>query len=197
MDDDVAIIYVDTKADDSVAESTIGAFDSVTGYANAVIMTEKQGNPASDVIVAVFVETSNEEDVLAPTKTLSAADIKALPDGAYIPNSVTGGAFTTSVTDPAKLRVFKFTADTTNTSYTLKIKNAAGTQVYEETGSISSADGLGHYFYVAVGQLNVSGLGGAVSDTWSGVNAAPAGNYTYEIFAGNETTAISSGSFTY
>ena len=201
LEKDAPVIYVDTKNDKSEAEGSISAFDSVTGYANAMILTDG-GTPAK--IKAVFIEVSNEENIAAVTQTLTANDIKALDDGAYTPLSVSGNAFSPSVTDPAKLRVFKFTADN-NRYFKIVIKNAADKQVYFETGDITVADTAAHYFYLAVGDL--SKLTSAnLADSWSTNSpaAAPAGTYTYEIFSSADnstwsTTAIEggSGSFTY
>ncbi|MDD5938773.1 MAG: hypothetical protein PUC36_07160, partial [Clostridiales bacterium] len=62
LDDDCVIVYV--NADDDVAGSEIGvnAFDSVTGYKNAAVVTKTTGSDT--VIVAIIVETSNECDIL-------------------------------------------------------------------------------------------------------------------------------------
>ncbi|MCI9265005.1 MAG: S-layer homology domain-containing protein [Oscillospiraceae bacterium] len=202
LEKDAPVIYVDTKNDKSEAEGSIGAFDSVTGYANALILADKALPNNTAKIKAVFIETSNEENIATVTQSLTANDIKDLDDGVYTPASVSGGAFQTSVTDPAKLRVFKFTGDNSETSYKIVIKNSTGTQVYEETGTVTPASAGtddAHYFYLAVGDL--SKLSGTKADTWSTNNPteAPAGTYTYEIFAGAGTTAIEggTGSFTY
>lgn len=62
LDKDCAIVYV--NADDDKAGSDIGinGFDTVTGYANAAIVTKRSGS--DNVIVAIFVETSNECNIL-------------------------------------------------------------------------------------------------------------------------------------
>ena len=200
MDDDVVIIGVDVDADDSTAEADIMEFDSVTGYANAVIVTEKQGNPQKDVIVAVFVETSNEENILAnPTQAaLTAADIKNMADGTFVPSAASSDLASSAAA--SDLRVFKFTADTTNNEVKLEIKDSAGAVVYTEAGPLTSADGEGHYFWVAVGDL-AKATGGTLSGAWSGQAAAPAGNYTYAITAGTDGSTygatLSTGSFSF
>ena len=55
---DAPIIFVDTKNDKSECEGSIGSFDTVTGYANAIIIVDE-----SHVIKAIFVEISNEENI--------------------------------------------------------------------------------------------------------------------------------------
>ena len=212
LEKDAPIIYVDTKNDKSEAEGSISAFDSVTGYANALILADKALPDNTAKIKAVFIEVSNEENIgagtgagsITVTQTLSVNDIKALDDGAYTPLSVSGNAFSTRVTDPAKLRVFKFTADN-NRYFKIVIKNAADKQVYFETGDITVADTAAHYFYLAVGDLYKL-TSANLADSWSTNSpaAAPAGTYTYEIFSSADnstwsTTAIEggSGSFTY
>ena len=74
------------------------------------------------------------------------------------------------------------------------------------TGTLTSADGEGHYFWVAVGKLSVTGANSTKTGSWATdadgntVTAAPAGSYTYTITAGTDGSTygatLSSGSFT-
>ena len=62
LDDDCAIIYVDADGDAAGSEIGVNGFDSVTGYKNAAIVTKTTSD--GTVITAIFVETSNECDIL-------------------------------------------------------------------------------------------------------------------------------------
>ena len=66
LDDDCAIVYVNADDDEAGSEIGVNAFDSVTGYANALVVTKTTGtgDSAETVIVAIFVETSNECDIM-------------------------------------------------------------------------------------------------------------------------------------
>ena len=202
LEKDAPIIYVDTKNDKSEAEGSITAFDAVTGYANAILIKDA----TSGKVKAIFVETSNEENIngVTPTQgTLSAADILAMEDGTFVPSDKTALASSAAANE---LRVFKFTADTTNDKVKLEIKDSSNTVVYTETATLTSADGEGHYFWVAVGKLSVTGANSTKTGSWATdadgntVTAAPAGSYTYTITAGTDGSTygatLSSGSFT-
>lgn len=204
MDDDVAIVYVDTKNDDSVAEGSIGAFDEVTGYANAVILTEQQNGV--NVIIAVFVETSNEEDILSGKLSASADSIKDMADGMYTPidrnflNDASGNAQGTlnAAADLSKVRIFKFTADDVAKTYTLTVKSG-NNEFYKEATASTLDDEEGHFFYVAFGDH--AHVGGKDTETtnWT-TGALPTGSYTWEIVASwndgeAKTETVVSGSF--
>ena len=62
LDDDCVIIYVDADGDAAGSEIGVNSFDSVTGYKNAAIVTKTTSD--GTVITAIFVETSNECDIL-------------------------------------------------------------------------------------------------------------------------------------
>ncbi len=63
LDDEAQIIYVNADGDAAGSDIGINPFDGVTGYKNAVIITDVVDG--ADVIQAIFVETSNECDILA------------------------------------------------------------------------------------------------------------------------------------
>lgn len=74
VDEDCSIVYVDAKNDAAGSDMGINAFDSVTGYKNVAIVTKTVDG--AKVIVAIFVETSNETDILG------VADSNVLDDAA-------------------------------------------------------------------------------------------------------------------
>ena len=63
LDDDCPIVYVNADDGDLGRDIGVNGFDSVTNYKNAAIVTttDTKGNK---VIVAIFVETSNKQDIL-------------------------------------------------------------------------------------------------------------------------------------
>ena len=63
LDDDCTIVYVNAEDEELGRDIGVNAFDSVTGYKNAAIVTstDTKGNK---VIVAIFVETSNKVNIL-------------------------------------------------------------------------------------------------------------------------------------
>ena len=90
LDDDCAIVYVNVDDDKAGADIGINAFDSVTGYKNVAIVTGMDGT--EPVILAIFVETSNEEDILAVADTVGTTTDSegVLKAGAALPaNSTT------------------------------------------------------------------------------------------------------------
>ena len=62
LDEDCVIVYVDADGDAAGSDIGVNGFDSVTGYKNAAIVTKSVDD--ENVIVAIFVETSNKCDIL-------------------------------------------------------------------------------------------------------------------------------------
>ena len=62
LDEDCAIVYVDADGDAAGSDIGVNGFDSVTGYKNAAVVTKTVDD--EQVIVAIFVETSNKCDIL-------------------------------------------------------------------------------------------------------------------------------------
>lgn len=59
VDDDVKIIYVNADGNKAGDEIGINAFDSINGYANAMIITDDDG-----IVTTILVETSGECDIV-------------------------------------------------------------------------------------------------------------------------------------
>ena len=124
LDDDCAIIYVDADGDKAGSEIGVNAFDSVTGYKNAAIVTKADGTDT--VIVAIFVETSNECDILSTeSANLSKPDSAALTEALANNDVVTVSDFDATtkieVTVPAnKTLVVKDSAPAENSVVTVK-----------------------------------------------------------------------------
>ncbi len=195
---DAPIIFVDTKNDKSEAEGSIGSFDTVTGYANAVIIMDK-AMAADAKIKAVFIEVSGEENIgkgngagaITTTKTVSAADIKALDDGMYTLEAGTTAPDFASSKPVETLRLFKFTAKDAE-AHTLTIKDASGATVYAETASGAQTVGTSYIFYVSVAGATTS-AGGSVGTPMNGALAA--GTYTW-VVGSTSTPNLVNGSFT-
>ena len=62
LEDDCQIIYVNADTNKGGSEIGVNPFDTVTGYANVVVVTKADGK--NKVVVAIFVETSNKQDIL-------------------------------------------------------------------------------------------------------------------------------------
>ena len=78
LDDDCAIVYVDADGDAAGSEIGINPFDGVTGYKNAAIVTKEVDG--ENIIVAIFVETSNECSILATGDALISPSITDVTD---------------------------------------------------------------------------------------------------------------------
>ena len=78
LDKDCVITYVDADGDKAGTNIGIGAFDSVTGYKNALIVTKVDGGKT--VITAIIVETSNKCDIVSGVRVSNptADDIAAI-----------------------------------------------------------------------------------------------------------------------
>ena len=78
LDKDCVITYVDADGDKAGTNIGIGAFDSVTGYKNAMIVTKLDGGKT--VITAIIVETSNKCDIVSGVRVSdpSSSDIAAI-----------------------------------------------------------------------------------------------------------------------
>ena len=140
LDDDCAIVYVDADGDAAGSDIGIGEFDSVNGYKNAAIVTKEVDG--EDIIVAIFVETSGECDILSSTLSEGMTDsqIKDLDDGIYVPAD---GDFTTSgnVTgNPEDNIIVKFTVKEATTKVSLSVSD--GTTEYMNSGSPLEFTGL-------------------------------------------------------
>ncbi|MEQ2456840.1 S-layer homology domain-containing protein [Flavonifractor hominis] len=59
VDDDVKIVYVNADGNKAGDEIGINAFDSINGYANAIIVTDTDG-----IVTTILVETSGECDIV-------------------------------------------------------------------------------------------------------------------------------------
>ena len=72
LDDDAQIVYIDAD-NNKAGESAVGIteFDGTTGYANALIVFDN--NVATNKIVAIFVNTNSDTDVLGAKTAWSAS----------------------------------------------------------------------------------------------------------------------------
>ena len=147
------------------------------------------------MVVAVYYDVDkldegtqyDENIVTLPTGT-TAATIKTLADGVYIP---TDAAFdkAENVTTPVNSnRIFKFTAPTKAT-YTLTIKNDKNEEVYTETSS--KMDKGAHFFFISTKASAEHPNTGAES-TYGKAPFAK-GDYTFTISGSSD---VLSGSFT-
>ena len=192
--DEYVVIGVNTEKQEGVAGVKLAAAkETVKGsgnyWKNAVYFVD------GGEVAAVFVDTQgkmyddgNKDFINGDTLAADATDatIKSLADGIYIPS---GKAFADDVAgDAADNIIFKFTGKGT---YTLKIKNDAGTEVYSEDSGNLTAEG-GHYFYIttkATASAQNAGTG-----TYK--NAAfAADDYTFSITDASSNVVLS-GSFT-
>ena len=191
---DTVYMYVDSNG------STIGVSGgeltlALEPTAGSYVQNVKYVLNGSDEVEFICADVTNEM-AGGTTVTPAAAniatgatgtDVKALPDGAYVPADKTFAADVNG--NAADQRIFKFTGvSATSTNYALTIKNSAGTTVYTETANFSDTNG--HFFYITLNP--VEGNSGTVSGTWS-TGPVPAGTYTYEVKAG--TAVILSGAF--
>ena len=193
---DTVYMYVDSNG------STIGvsggelalAQEPVTGsyVQNVKYVLNAAGDEVEFICIDVTGEMAGGTTITTASAGIAAdataADVKALPDGAYVP---TDSDFAADVAgNAADNRIFKFTGVSTDaTTYTLTIKNSAGTTVYTETANFSDTNG--HFFYITLNP--VQNNKGTESDTWSTQTAAPAGTYTYEVTA--NSAVILDGAF--
>ena len=150
LDDDCAIVYVDADEGEGGSDFGINSFDSVNGYKNAAIVTETSGD--EQVIVAIFVETSGECDILSSTlsKGMDADDVKDLSDGIYTPADKDFANSTTDVTgNVADNRIVKFTVGAeATTSVSLSVKG--GDVDYTETLTVDYKANTAHFIYFHV-----------------------------------------------
>ena len=190
------VIFVNTADVKGVEGGSIALANEPTSGSfiqNAVFFDDA----SFDGIEVLFVDVNNKlEGGYTTTGTGASvaagandAAIKALADGAYVPAD---GAFGTIAGTAADNRIFKFTANATaSQTYTLSVKNSAGTVVYTETSGAFAAN-TPHFFYITLNpvQSNAGTLDGTV---WS-TGAAAAGTYTYEI-KGADGAVVLSGAF--
>ena len=192
------VIFVNTADVKGVEGGSIALANEPTSGSfiqNAVFFDDA----SFDGIEVLFVDVNNKlEGGYTTTGTgasvaagATAADVKALADGAYVP---TDGTFGTIAGTAANNRIFKFSGISTSaTAYVLTVKNSAGATVYTETATFTDASvGMGHYFYITLDALQNNQE--TPTGTWaSPVTEAPAGTYTYAVTAG--TTVVLSGAF--
>ena len=190
------VIFVNTADVKGVEGGSIALANEPTSGSfiqNAVFFDDA----SFDGIEVLFVDVNNKLEGGNTTTGTGAsvaagandAAIKALADGAYVPAD---GAFGTIAGTAADNRIFKFTANATaSQTYTLSVKNSAGTVVYTETSGAFAAN-TPHFFYITLNpvQSNAGTLDGTV---WS-TGAAAAGTYTYEI-KGADGAVVLSGAF--
>ena len=120
-------MYVDADEGEGGSDIGINSFDSVNGYKNAAIVTETSGD--EQVIVAIFVETSGECDILSSTlsKGMDADDVKDLSDGIYTPADKDFAADPADVAGDAEDNIIvKFTTKAATSSISISIKDAEG-----------------------------------------------------------------------
>ena len=192
------VIFVNTADVKGVEGGSIALANEPTSGSfiqNAVFFDDA----SFDGIEVLFVDVNNKlEGGYTTTGTgasvaagATAADVKALADGAYVPAD---GTFGTIAGTAANNRIFKFSGISTSaTAYVLTVKNSAGATVYTETATFTDASvGMGHYFYITLDALQNNQE--TPTGTWaSPVTEAPAGTYTYAVTAG--TTVVLSGAF--
>ena len=190
------VIFVNTADVKGVEGGSIALANEPTSGSfiqNAVFFDDA----SFDGIEVLFVDVNNKlEGGYTTTGTGASvaagandAAIKALADGAYVPAD---GAFGTIAGTAADNRIFKFTANATaSQTYTLSVKNSAGTVVYTETSGAFAAN-TPHFFYITLNP--VQNNAGTVDGTVWSTGAAAAGTYTYEI-KGADGAVVLSGAF--
>lgn len=191
LDSDAQIVYINQDKDKAGDDIGVNEYDSIDKYANAVVVVG-----SDDKVDAIIVESSGECNVVnkMSTKTTlpvgtTAATIKTLADGVYIPTD-TAFDVPENVTTPVKSnRIFKFTAPTKAT-YTLTIKNDKNEEVYTETSS--EMDKGAHFFFISTNASAAHPNTGA-SSTYGKAPFAK-GDYTFTI--ANSDKTVLSGFFT-
>ena len=202
---DSTVIYIDEDGYvvDEGTPSKAEELSNANGYyANAFVIV----NSDNEIDLLVYEtgnrikDGKNEEVQLTkkPTATTlaagtTAATIKKLADGVYIPTDV---AFDTAsnITMPIESnRIFKFNAPT-EAAYTLTIKNDQDVVVYTETNS-SLSEGA-HFFFISTNASADHPNTG--NSSIYGKKAFDEGTYTFTVSTGSGTTAktVLSGSFT-
>ena len=124
----------------------------------------------------------------------TSADIKALPNGAYVPADMDFATGDAQRHNAADIRIFKFTTTATTSNVTIKIGTAADDDVaYKATyNGVTAGD---HYITVDIKGIynNASGATGTLVGNGINGTALTAGTYTYEVTEGS--TVILSGAF--
>ena len=199
---DTVILYVDNDEVVGYEKGDIQiANDMINGgkYPNACYIPNRTNTDELDLLVvdinndmANMIDEDAAAVVTLPAGT-TAATIKTLADGVYIP---TDTAFDTAsnITMPIESnRIFKFTAPTKAT-YTLTIKNDKDAEVYTETSS--EMDKGAHFFFIST-NASAAHPNTGNSSTY-GKKAFDEGTYTFTVSTGSGTTAktVLSGSFT-
>ena len=158
-------------------------------FNNVIIVTEAKTGYRE--VKAIFVDEDNKmqeaiggASYVAPVTLSGAAtdaSIKTSLDGIYVPSAASN--LPAGVTgDVSNVKVFKFTASTAagaegaptpSVTYTLTIKDTAGTVKYTESATFTNSTG-GHYFYVdatatagVAAANNVIGLGLTAGNVYS------------------------------
>ena len=192
LDSDVKIIYVDQDNDTSDGESALGAFDSVTGHMNGLIVYENTSNDVNTStwsILAIYVEVSNECNIVNNTAktlygtSLSAAAVKGMGDGVFRP--AVGTTFSKNATTglpgsyaDEDLVLVNFTTPTGATgagTATVTFKKGSDVVHSESTSVVANTV---YCCYVDTAAYGMSA----------------AGTYSYTVTVGS--TQIASGSFT-
>ena len=192
LDDKVQIVYVDSDKEEAGSNTGVTQFNGVNGYKNVLLV--KENGVGNNKVVAIFVETSGEANIIGDDVTpkalaaisnngtqINTTELADVDDGVYTPAVVAGDAFNDAGT-PADVRVFKYSTKKAG-DYTLKIYNAAGTKVFEETfaGVTDTTTAALHYFYINVAVGNDMGANATYSGGWSKGAALAAGTYTFTI----------------
>ena len=202
---DSTVIYIDEDGyvvDEGTPSKAEELANANGYYANAFVIV----NSDNEIDLLVYEtgnrikDGKNEEVQLTkkPTATTlaagtTAATIKKLADGVYIPTDV---AFDTASNIPMPIesnRIFKFNAPT-EAAYTLTIKNDQDVVVYTETNS-SLSEGA-HFFFISTNASADHPNTG--NSSIYGKKAFDEGTYTFTVSTGSGTTAktVLSGSFT-
>ena len=198
LDKDAYFVKIDdanTSAEAGKRSEVTTAQSETTGKktVNAYIATETDAGKTT--IVAVYYDvdkldegTQYDENIVTLPASTTAATIKTLADGVYIPTD-TAFDVPENVTTPVESnRIFKFTAPTEAT-YTLTIKNDKDVVVYTETSS-SLSEGA-HFFFISTNASAAHPNTGA--DSTYGKAPFAKGDYTFTISGSSD---VLSGSFT-
>ena len=200
LTDETKVIFVDSKNVAGIEGGEVSLATSPASgvyYSNAKVIwnagADNSPGTADDEVEFICVDVANDKWDGATTTAISgavtSATIKGLKDGMYTVDNVSGLTDTGSTGhNPAELRIFKFTAQgNAGETFTLTIKNSAGTSVYVETTGVM-ADTTGHFFVVNIeGNYNTS----ASTDNLS----SNPGACTWEI-SGSTAGVVASGSIT-
>ena len=161
LDDDAQIVYVNQDKDTAGEDIGVGEYDSITNYANAVVVLDSNGSK----VVAIIVESSGECNVVNASLTLK--------------NQVNGsnGAWTAAKTDDSAtftvsakniadgtVKVTWYTdntyADTTTAPANLTVSGnnlASGTATITMTENGTTVTAGTYYFTISVGGMTARG----------------------------------------